>query len=83
MIEDPDLRMECPARLPFNNQKSAINNDSASVEIRAAQIEPALGALQLATALAQFRRAVRTVLPRISLFRSRPMSLLARCLRRL
>ena len=52
---------------------------SSSVEIRTAQIKAAQWTLQLAPALSQFRRTVRTILPRIKLdwisrFFSRPMS---------
>ncbi len=52
---------------------SKFNNAFLSVEIRAAQIESALGTLQLTAALAQLRRTIRTVLARICLLYSRPI----------
>lgn len=62
------------------NLKSQIRS-LQSVEIGAAQIEPALRALEFAAALAQLRRAIRTVLPRIGPIRSRPMSAIIRLFR--
>jgi hypothetical protein len=81
----------------ISNQQSSINNSpdvdpcgqptaDSSVEIRAAHIEPALRALQLAAALAQLHRAIRTILPRIlcrlRFLCSRPMSVLIQQCRR-
>ena len=45
--------------------------NQASVEIRAAQIKPALWTLQLTMAFAQFRRTVRTILARVDHFSCR------------
>lgn len=48
------------------------------IKVRAAQIKPALRTLQLAPALAQLRRTIRTVLPRISRLRRTPRPLFFR-----
>src|SRR5260370_41757128 len=47
---------------------------AASVEIRAAQIKPALRTLHLAPTILQLRRAVRTILSRIAGLRARALT---------
>ena len=57
----------------FGRRPTTNDRRRSLIKIRAAQIEPALRTLQLATALAQLCRAVWTILRRIDRLSSRPM----------